>query len=57
MKAQSSLNEDSAVEAYEEALETDLPNDVKMIVSRQFSEVKEAHDRIRSLEKAKAKTN
>ncbi len=49
--------EDSAVEAYEEALETDLPNDVKVIVSRQFSQVKEAHDRIRSIEKAKAKTN
>lgn len=49
--------EDSAVEAYEEALETDLPNDVKVIVSRQFSQVKEAHDRIRSLERANAKTS
>jgi uncharacterized protein (TIGR02284 family) len=49
--------EDSAVEAYEEALETDLPNDVKEIVSRQFSQVKEAHDRIRSLERANAKTS
>ena len=48
--------EDSAVDAYEEALKTDLPNDVKEIVSRQFSQVKEAHDRIRSLEKTKAKT-
>jgi uncharacterized protein (TIGR02284 family) len=49
--------EDSAVEAYEEALETDLPNDVKVIVSRQFSQVKEAHDRIRSLERANAKAS
>jgi uncharacterized protein (TIGR02284 family) len=49
--------EDSAVDAYQEALDTDLPNDVKEIVLRQFSQVKEAHDRIRSLEKAKAKTN
>jgi len=49
--------EDAAVEAYEEALEADLPNDVKAIVSRQFSQVKEAHDRIRSLEKANAKTS
>jgi uncharacterized protein (TIGR02284 family) len=49
--------EDSAVEAYEEALEADLPNDVKAIVSRQLSQVKEAHDRIRSLEKANAKTS
>jgi uncharacterized protein (TIGR02284 family) len=49
--------EDSAVAAYEEALETDLPNDVKAIVSHQFSQVKEAHDRIRSLERANAKTS
>ncbi|MGQ0763801.1 MAG: ferritin-like domain-containing protein [Acidobacteriota bacterium] len=49
--------EDAAVEAYQEALEKDLPNDVKAIVSRQFSQVKEAHDRIRALEKADAKTN
>lgn len=49
--------EDSAVDAYKQALTTDLPNDVKEIVSRQFSQVKEAHDRIRSLEKVKAKTN
>jgi uncharacterized protein (TIGR02284 family) len=45
--------EDSAVESYEDALEKDLPSDVRTIIQRQFMKVKEAHDRIRSLEKAK----
>ena len=49
--------EDSAVSSYEEALKNNLPADVKMLVERQFSQGKEAHDRIRSLEKAKAQTN
>lgn len=47
--------EDAAVKAYEEAV--DLPADVKTLVDRQFVQVKEAHDRIRSLEKAKSQTN
>lgn len=46
--------EDSAVKAYEEALQEDLPVNVRAIVETQFAKVKEAHDRIRSLEKAKA---
>ncbi|MDQ3666774.1 MAG: PA2169 family four-helix-bundle protein [Acidobacteriota bacterium] len=46
--------EDSAVESYEEALKMDLPSDLRAILERQFMKVKEAHDRIRSLEKAKA---
>ena len=46
--------EDSAVKAYEEALKDDLPANVRAIVETQFARVKEAHDRIRSLEKAKA---
>ena len=49
--------EDSAVKSYEEALENNLPADVQMIVERQFLQVKEAHDRIRSLEIRKAQTN
>jgi uncharacterized protein (TIGR02284 family) len=49
--------EDAAVSAYEEALESELPGNLRVIVERQFSEVQEAHDRIRSLEKAQAKTN
>ena len=45
--------EDSAVRNYEDALrEQDLPADVRAIVERQFAQIKEAHDRIRSLERA-----
>jgi len=49
--------EDSAVKAYEEALKNNLQGDVKMLLERQFSQVKEAHDLVRSLEKSKAQTN
>ena len=49
--------EDSAVKSYEEALKNNLPADVQMIVERQFLQVKETHDRIRSLEKRTAQTN
>ena len=44
--------EDSAVRNYEEALRRDLPSDVRSIIERQFGQVKEAHDRIRGLERA-----
>ena len=49
--------EDSAVKAYEAALQEDLPANVRTIVQTQFAKVKEAHDRIRSMEKAKAQTS
>ncbi len=44
--------EDSAVKNYKEALNENLPANVQSIVERQFTQVKEAHDRIRALEKA-----
>jgi uncharacterized protein (TIGR02284 family) len=44
--------EDSAVRNYEDALRQDLPSDVRSIIERQSRQVKEAHDRIRSLERA-----
>lgn len=44
--------EDVAVRNYQEALESDLPTDVRAIVERQFLQVKEAHDHVRSLERA-----
>jgi uncharacterized protein (TIGR02284 family) len=43
--------EDSAVTNYREALDADMPTDVRSVVERQAAEVKKAHDRIRSLEK------
>jgi uncharacterized protein (TIGR02284 family) len=45
--------EDSAVSNYQDALnDKHLPADLRAVVERQFTQVKEAHDRIRSLEKA-----
>lgn len=44
--------EDSAVETYGDALGKDMPAGVRPVVERQFAAVKEAHDRIRSLERA-----
>jgi uncharacterized protein (TIGR02284 family) len=44
--------EDSAVSNYRDALNTDTPANVRQIIERQFSAVKQAHDRIRSLEKS-----
>ncbi len=49
--------EDSAIKSYKEALKQDLPSDLRAIVERQFSQVKEAHDRIRLLEKANAQAS
>lgn len=43
--------EDMAKAAYEKALKSDLPLDVQAVVERQFIQVKEAHDRIRALER------
>ena len=47
--AECERGEDSAVKEYKEAMEADLAPPVREIVSRQYSEVKSAHDRIRSL--------
>ncbi|AKD04723.1 PA2169 family four-helix-bundle protein [Pontibacter korlensis] len=44
--------EDYAVKAYQEALEKDLPAALKQIVEQQYSDVKHAHDHIRSLRDA-----
>jgi len=41
--------EDSAVKEYEKALNDDLSLSLREIVSSQYSEVKNAHDRIRNL--------
>ncbi len=44
--------EDSAVRNYQDAINAGLPGDVRSIVERQYTQVKEAHDRIRALERA-----
>jgi len=47
--AEAERGEDAAVSAYQKALEKNLPAPIRRIVSRQSTEVKEAHDRIRAL--------
>jgi uncharacterized protein (TIGR02284 family) len=47
--AECERGEDSAVKEYKEAMEADFTLPVREIVSRQYSEVKTAHDRIRNL--------
>jgi uncharacterized protein (TIGR02284 family) len=47
--AECERGEDSAVKEYEEALAADLPPAVREVVSREYAEVKSAHDRIKSL--------
>ena len=44
--------EDSAVRNYQDALKEDLPANIQTVVQRQYTQVKEAHDRIRGLERA-----
>jgi uncharacterized protein (TIGR02284 family) len=44
--------EDAAVSGYESAVAGELPGDLRAIVERQFADIKEAHDRIRALERA-----
>ena len=52
--AEAERGEDSAVAAYKDALQKDLPAPIKDIVSRQQTEVKAAHDKVRSLRDAAA---
>jgi len=44
--------EDSARNNYENALREFLPTDAQVLIQRQFSAIKEGHDRMRSLELA-----
>ena len=44
--------EDYAVSAYRDALKKELPGQLKAIVEQQYSDVKSAHDHIRSLRDA-----
>lgn len=44
--------EDVALKTYKEALKANLPADIRILVEQQCAKVQEAHDKIRSLEKA-----
>ena len=50
--AECERGEDSAVSAYRDALDEDLPANIRTIVDRQYADIKQAHDRIRVLERA-----
>ena len=47
--AECERGEDSAVSEYKDALENGLSSPIRAIVSRQFSEIKSAHDRVKQL--------
>jgi len=53
--AECERGEDTAIEVYRKALESDLPEDLRMLVQRQLAEVEQAHDHVRSLERAHAR--
>jgi uncharacterized protein (TIGR02284 family) len=50
--AECERGEDSAVEEYKKALDDDLTQSAQELVSRQFADIKAAHDRIKSLRDA-----
>ena len=52
--AEAERGEDSAVAAYKDVMQKDLPAPIKDIVMRQSTEVKAAHDKIRGLRDAAA---
>jgi uncharacterized protein (TIGR02284 family) len=55
--SESERGEDLVVRAYQEALNADLPSDVRVLVERQFVQVQEAHDHVRSLERIHARND
>ncbi len=46
--------EDSAVEAYKDALKLDLPPNIRSTVERQFQGIKLVHDRVKQMRDSKA---
>jgi hypothetical protein len=51
--AECERGEDSAVEEFRKALNDDLSAPVQQIVSHQYAQIKEAHDRVKSLRDAR----
>jgi uncharacterized protein (TIGR02284 family) len=51
--AEAERGEDVAVSTYQKALEEPLPAAIESVVSRQYQHVKQAHDRVRDLERAR----
>jgi uncharacterized protein (TIGR02284 family) len=51
--AECERGEDSAVKEYQKAMQNDLSSPIGETISRQYSEVKDAHDRIKNLRDAR----
>ena len=51
--AECERGEDAAVEEYRKALDDDLPPGIYELISRQYTDIKAAHDRIRNLRDAR----
>ena len=47
--AEAERGEDHAVSEYQDALDKNLPDDVRVVVERQYQVVKGSHDRVRAL--------
>ncbi len=54
--AECERGEDSAVAAYKKAMEAELSGPVRDVISRQYTEVKAAHDKVRNLRDAAKKS-
>ena len=51
--AECERGEDSAVAEYKKAMEEELPTPARDVISRQFTDVKAAHDRVKALRDAR----
>jgi uncharacterized protein (TIGR02284 family) len=51
--AEAERGEDIAVSTYQNALKEPLPTAIESVVNRQYRQVKDAHDRVRDLERAR----
>jgi uncharacterized protein (TIGR02284 family) len=52
--AECERGEDAAVRSYKKAMDRELPADIRVLIEREFLQIKDAHDRIRALERASA---
>lgn len=53
--AECERGEDAAIKSYEEALEEDLPSDIRSLVERQYQGARRNHDMIRNLEQSRSR--
>ncbi len=54
--AECERGEDSAVAAYKKAMEAELPSPARDLISRQYTDIKAAHDRVKALRDSRKKS-